>query len=49
MFDDKLNMLVILGRRLLFVLFIGLDLMIGVFMVIGGLLVFDVLDILFMM
>lgn len=49
MFDDKLNMLVILGRRLLFVLFIGLDLMIGVFMVIEGLLVFDVLDILFMM
>lgn len=49
MFDDKLNMLVILGRRLLFVLFIGLDLMMGVFMVIEGLLVFDVLDILFMM
>lgn len=49
MFDDKLNMLVILGKRLLFVLFIGLDLMIGVFMVIEGLLVFDVLDILFMM
>lgn len=49
MFDDKLNMLVILGRRLLFVLFIGLDLMIGVFMVIEGLLVIDVLDILFMM